>query len=514
MIEYLRSPTFWAIFAGSMALAAFLCPLLYQFSRGIGALDSSRRDRMRDERMPLLGGLAVAAPVLISCAVCLAMPTNMLRDLEPMRRALAVMALGGLAIAGAGVLDDLKGLRVWHKSAAALAVALCVCLFAGPLEYVSLPFWGRIDLGPVLGLILSILWLLLLTYSLLAFEGMDEIAAAISCLAAIALGASATLNGDTFVLAMCLALCGALYAFLVFNYPPSRLLLGSSGLLFIGYFIGATAMIGSQKTTAVLVFLLPAAILAAPVYIRLRTGRPGLGAESSGKAVRRPARPFWPLLAIYSLSCLALAILAVALLRASGPETAWWLSDVALIVYGGLVFLGLLAAGLLLPIQQALSRRRRASAIEAFQRFAADRLARGASYAEAMAILELAAEELQLRHIELWKTGEEDAPLCAIYPEDWPEGDLPIERLSARSEAGDEFAARIQFREDADSRMRECATDAIRSILQGAPAISRRSEHGKAPSFEAVEDEPAAGFSSAAAGIFGQWKRIKKRISI
>ncbi|MCZ7546843.1 MAG: undecaprenyl/decaprenyl-phosphate alpha-N-acetylglucosaminyl 1-phosphate transferase [Anaerolineae bacterium] len=71
-----------------------------------------------------------------------------------------------------------------------------------------------------------------------------------------------------------LALLGATLGFLPFNFPPARVFMGSSGAMFLGYTLGALAIIGGAKmATILLVMGLPLLDLAWVAASRLRAGQ-------------------------------------------------------------------------------------------------------------------------------------------------------------------------------------------------------------------------------------------------
>jgi len=63
-----------------------------------------------------------------------------------------------------------------------------------------------------------------------------------------------------------LALAGALFGFLVYNFPPARMFLGDSGSMLIGLILGTVALKCSVKQYAAVTLIMPTAIWAIPIF--------------------------------------------------------------------------------------------------------------------------------------------------------------------------------------------------------------------------------------------------------
>lgn len=73
---------------------------------------------------------------------------------------------------------------------------------------------------------------------------------------------------------------GALLGFLRFNFPPARIYMGDGGAYFLGFFIGCSTILTSQKGTIVAALMAPLFVLALPIIDTLlailRRGLKGL----------------------------------------------------------------------------------------------------------------------------------------------------------------------------------------------------------------------------------------------
>src|SRR5690606_38132365 len=123
---------------------AALTPLVMRVARRVGAVDRGGFRRVFQGEMPLLGGLAVAVPVLLLCTMFGVLGSVIIRnwqwvwtfhrphfdflmDLTTARADYAVFAIGGIAIVLLGVVDDITEMAARWKLVGQIVVALFVC---------------------------------------------------------------------------------------------------------------------------------------------------------------------------------------------------------------------------------------------------------------------------------------------------------------------------------------------------------------------------------------------------
>lgn len=174
-----------------------------------------------------------------------------------------------------------------------LIIAAIVVLWGWRITYISHPStFGIIRLdqfvfGPLIwpGSFLTIAWLLLLMNSINWLDGIDGLAIAVSTIALFTLSLLTLLPSlqDARTLTISLLGSGAALGFLVWNFPPARVFLGTSGSWFLGLFIGIVAILtGGKIVTTLLVLAIPVIDLFIVVIMRLLSGRlPWIGDRTS-----------------------------------------------------------------------------------------------------------------------------------------------------------------------------------------------------------------------------------------
>jgi UDP-GlcNAc:undecaprenyl-phosphate GlcNAc-1-phosphate transferase len=247
----------------SLGLSLYITPIVRK-----GALLYDIVDRpdgkLKNQTDPVayLGGIAVYLAVLLTLALTF--------DLS--REILGIL-LSGTIIVILGIIDDFKVLPPKIKFIGQ-AIAAFVLIKSGIyIKLVFLPLW--------INIILSFLWLMVITNAFNIIDVMDGLATGIGCLVSIILFVVAIMNQHVLIAILTIALAGALLGFLRYNFEPAKIYLGDTGSLFIGLLLGALSMIGSYTQNNLAACFSPVIILGIPIfdtvfviYIRWRRGIP------------------------------------------------------------------------------------------------------------------------------------------------------------------------------------------------------------------------------------------------
>jgi len=188
---------------------------------------------------------------------------------------------GGLVLSVMGLVDDLKNLPWKPRLALQIVVAVGLVFGAGVQATVFAP-------SPLIGGVLTVLWMLVLVNAFNFLDNMDGLSSGIALIAAL-LFATVMLTSVSeprwLVGGVLLVLAGSLAGFLVHNRPPARIFMGDTGSYFIGLMMASTTVLGTYYDYGANggprhVILAPLCILAVPLYdfssvmlIRLLEGR-------------------------------------------------------------------------------------------------------------------------------------------------------------------------------------------------------------------------------------------------
>lgn len=249
--------TFVVAFAFSFAAT----PIVYRFAFKIGAIDVPRDSRrMHKKPIPRLGGLAIIFGFTV--AICC---------FGHMTRSLGAILTGAAIIAVMGVVDDCKNLDAKLKFCIQIIAALVV-IIGGNIRitvltnpnifsdnpYVVLPDW--------LSGVTTVLWIVFITNAVNFIDGLDGLAAGVSAIMSVSLVFIAVRVGEYSVATVGLALMGACFGFLPFNFNPAKIFMGDTGSTFLGFMLATLSIQGVFKSYAIISFAVPLLILGLPLF--------------------------------------------------------------------------------------------------------------------------------------------------------------------------------------------------------------------------------------------------------
>jgi UDP-GlcNAc:undecaprenyl-phosphate GlcNAc-1-phosphate transferase len=163
-----------------------------------------------------------------------------------------------------GVYDDIHGASP-HFKFAVQAVAAAM-LFAGGLRITNIPvLFGQYKLPSLAAFICTTIWVLAITNAFNLIDGLDGLAVGSALFSTLVVFIVSLQNGASIVTVMAIALAGAMFGFLRFNFNPATIFLGDSGSLFIGFLLSALALQGAQKSPTIVAVAIPLVSFGLPV---------------------------------------------------------------------------------------------------------------------------------------------------------------------------------------------------------------------------------------------------------
>ena len=185
------------------------------------------------------GGIAIVTTMaLATIAVAIRWPSMALPLLGTL--------LPAVAIGVVGAIDDIRPLRAIVRLAVQVAAAIVITTAVGPIQSVSLPLLGTINLG-IAGWPITVLWIVGLTNAFNFMDGIDGMCGGQAWVAGMVLAimGSALWVPPLMVLGTCIA--GAVGGFLVFNWHPARVFMGDVGSAFLGTFFAAMPLLFPER---------------------------------------------------------------------------------------------------------------------------------------------------------------------------------------------------------------------------------------------------------------------------
>ncbi len=316
----------------ALAVALALTPVVRSLARRLGALDDPTRTerKIHGKAIPRLGGLAIAAAFYAPLVGLLLVDSEVGRRFSADSDKVLGLFVGGLAIVGLGVYDDIKGANAPKKLAVQFGVAALLYLLGFRISQISIPLGFTLDLG-YLDLPVTLLWIAGVINAFNLIDGLDGLASGIAFFAAATTLVVAALNDNVVMTLFMATTAGAVLGFLFYNFNPASIFMGDTGSMFLGFVMAVTSVQTSTKSGATVAMLAPVLALGIPIMDtllamarRFLRGRPMFQADRghihhrllmAGLSHRNAV------LTLYVMSLL-LGLAAIAVTVSRGPEVA------------------------------------------------------------------------------------------------------------------------------------------------------------------------------------------------
>ncbi len=270
---------FLSAVAVSFGGALLLTPVALRIGVRAGLVDKPRPGELQTAQIPRSGGYGLIIAFLVATAVSVAFVP---RDPDEIYRILGLV-VGILVVVPIAIVDDSRRLGPLPQLIGQIGLAIVAMAFGLAISTVADPFGGLIVLPVVLSIPLTILWVVGMINTLNLIDTMDGLAAGVTAIAGLVLFVRSVSLGQYTISLLPLALSGVCAAFLLFNFNPARIIMGTSGSMFLGYALAILALIGGAKiATAAFVLGLPIVDVGMVIIQRgLRRRSPMAGGDST-----------------------------------------------------------------------------------------------------------------------------------------------------------------------------------------------------------------------------------------
>lgn len=260
------------VFATAFVVAWILTPIAIRLAPRLGAVDQPAPRRVHCTPTPRFGGLPLYGGFFAALVVSLVFPRS---DVNEMAR-LAGLTLGATLLFFVGAYDDHRELSATPQLLAQLGAAICAVTSGVVITQVQNPFGGTLEFAPWFAIPFTLFWIVGMTNTINWLDGIDGLAAGVVGIAGVLLFIhTLRLPQEQMSIALlALALVGTVLGFLLFNFPPAKIFLGSAGALVLGYLLGVLSIIGAARVAfALLVLGIPILDVAWQIVSRVRAGQ-------------------------------------------------------------------------------------------------------------------------------------------------------------------------------------------------------------------------------------------------
>ncbi len=254
----------------AFALAVAATPLAQRLGERFGLVDRPGGRRRHAGLVSRIGGIGLFAGFFLT-ALGLYLQGRYQEHALP---------LGGVLVGTAfvflvGLADDrfqfAAGPQFLGQFLAAL-IAIATTVF---IQEVTLPILGWRHFDWYITYPLTIVWVMGMMNTVNFLDGLDGLAAGVGAIAAVLFAAHSIRLQQNELALYSLALAGACLGFLLFNFHPARVFLGSAGAMTLGYALATLSILAPARVaTALLVMAIPIADTAFQIVDRWRRGQP------------------------------------------------------------------------------------------------------------------------------------------------------------------------------------------------------------------------------------------------
>lgn len=254
LVEYI------AVFLIGLVVSWALVPWLKKIAPALGMVDEPSERRIHKVPIPRCGGIAVFLATQVAVFAVYLFAWDKIGASISIKE-WAFYAVGALTLLLVGIFDDRYEMRAWFKLAGQVGVALL--MFFGGFSFkalldIPLPF--IVDMG------ITLFWFALLINAFNLIDGMDGACAGLGLIASAGLAGMLISLQQPAAAMVLLAMAGACFGFLRYNFNPASIFLGDCGSMFIGFTLASISLTANIKQSMMVALLIPLLAVGVPVF--------------------------------------------------------------------------------------------------------------------------------------------------------------------------------------------------------------------------------------------------------
>ncbi len=165
------------------------------------------------------------------------------------------LIIGAGAIFSVGFIDDRLDMSPPAKLAGQVLSAMILYFVGDTMYWFKIPFGSLLVLSPTITPLITAVWVIMIENAINLIDGLDGLAAGIVAIASgsfaiyalklVDMGLIGTSNFGPLVASIC---CGIALGFLPNNFHPSKIIMGDSGALLLGFLLAASTSVVGGRT--------------------------------------------------------------------------------------------------------------------------------------------------------------------------------------------------------------------------------------------------------------------------
>lgn len=225
--------------------------LTYLCRRYVRIMDTASERSLHHGAVPRSGGIAIVL------TFCLGIITYRFVHVRPFVEFSSFWGLffSALMVSLVSLYDDMTDRGFVVKLVAQLVGVAVLFAFGIVIREITIPFYGKVALGMV-AYPLTALWIIGMTNAFNFMDGLNGLAAGLATIALIGFALFTLQHGSGFMFHVSYMLAAGCLGFLFFNLPKGRIFMGDVGSAFLGFTLGAMAIIAANYDTRHTPFML------------------------------------------------------------------------------------------------------------------------------------------------------------------------------------------------------------------------------------------------------------------
>ena len=262
-------------FAIAFLISVGITPLVIKLALKLNIVVKPGGRRIHDHTMPLMGGIGIYLGIMVTNLLIMAYFFFIRKDAINtvfLNQIIGVL-VGATFISIMGIIDDKFELNGKVQLLCMLIAGFILAIFNVRVTYLSNPFSNSVNMivTPVFwGIAITVVWTTMVTKAVDCIDGMDGLCAGFAVITGItflimAIAKTRSHQVNPFMVTLTASLAGASLGFLVYNFSPAKIFMGTIGSQLIGFILASISILGSYKFT-VIGILAPLLILGIPVF--------------------------------------------------------------------------------------------------------------------------------------------------------------------------------------------------------------------------------------------------------
>jgi UDP-GlcNAc:undecaprenyl-phosphate/decaprenyl-phosphate GlcNAc-1-phosphate transferase len=209
----------------SFAICFLILPVIIKYSLKKNIVVEPGLRKVHKKITPSMGGIAIFMGLLFASLIWI--------DVE-LWKEVRIILIALIMIFFIGVRDDLVPISPYTKlMGQAITAFILIVIFDLRLK----SFYGLTNLDEIplwFSYTITIFTIIVITNAYNLIDGLDGLAGTVGSIAMLTFGIWFYLTGDTVFAVFSFAMLGALIAFLIFNWEPSKVFMGDTGAMVVG----------------------------------------------------------------------------------------------------------------------------------------------------------------------------------------------------------------------------------------------------------------------------------------